>query len=126
MKAFLLSYGVTLNVAFVHYVLNDTNAVKTWVSPLPNASILVSDLTVIDLSAVLHGRFGDAWFVLVEANADNCNGWLPNEFWEYLTNPSVAWSKQLFKKFIPANMPSSAAPPLYPPSQYPPLPPQNK
>lgn len=87
MKAYIFSWNNVYTPEYVSYLLNDTKAIKTWVSPISGTAILVSDLSVIDLSSVLHGRLGDVWFILVEAAPYNTSGWLPANFWTYINNP---------------------------------------
>jgi hypothetical protein len=53
----------------------------------------------------------------VEATPDNCNGWLPSQFWEYVNNPTKAWTDNLF-----AGLKALGAPPQFPrPPVYPAL-----
>ena len=96
MKPYLLSHNSVLSPEKTYRFLSDTKAVRTWVSPFPCVSILLSDLTVNELTAVLNTHFGGIWFILVELGTDTTNGWLPAEFWEYVTNPQQAWSQKLF------------------------------
>jgi hypothetical protein len=110
-KAHLLAYNPVLAPERVHQILNNTQAVKTWLSPFPYAAVVLSELTVNELAAVLQTHFLGIWFILVEANRDNANGWLPPQFWEYISDPGTAWSKQLFASLF-KNIPP---PPLSPP-----------
>lgn len=95
-KPYLLTHNSLLSPEKTHRFLNETKAVQTWVSPYPCVSILLSDLTVNELTAVLNTHFGRIWFILVELETDRTNGRLPAEFWEYITNPQQAWSQNLF------------------------------
>ena len=49
MKAYLFTYSLTCPQAQVHAVLNNTNAIHTWIAPFPYAAILVSNLTTQEL-----------------------------------------------------------------------------
>jgi len=102
-KAYLLSFSALINANHVYAVLNNSNAVDTWVSPFPFSAILVSRLTTSELAAVLHSHFGEALFMIVEATSWNSSGWLPPEFWEYVNNPQGAWSKNVFKLPAPSS-----------------------
>lgn len=110
MKAFLFNFNPIPSVEYIHYTLNNTSSVETWVAPLQNSAILISKLTVHELAAVLHSHFRETWFVLIEANSENTNGWLPNDFWEYLFEPNTVWSKKLVHSFLPNNVPPPPPP----------------
>ncbi len=87
MKAYIFSWNNVYTSEYVTFLLNDTQAIETWVSPISGTAILISKLSITDLSSVLHGRLGEVWFLLVEATQYNTNGWLPNNFWNYINNP---------------------------------------
>ena len=53
MKSYLLTYSQAYTPTQVQYLLNDTHAVETWVTPFPYAAILLSRLDVHDLAAVI-------------------------------------------------------------------------
>lgn len=89
MKAFILNYSAILDIGFVQGVLNSTQSIETWASPFPFSAIVISKLTVTELSAVLHSYFGDTWFLITEANQQNTNGWMTNELWSYINNPQT-------------------------------------
>lgn len=113
MKAYLFTYSNLVSPETARATLDSTSAVSTWVSPFPYAAIVLSNLTVSELTAVLSVHFPDVWFVVVELTKDNCNGLLPVQLWDYVTNPFEAWSKRIFAKFA---VPS-------PPPKFPELPP---
>ena len=96
MKAYLLAHSQACTPRQVQHLLNDTEAVATWVTPFPFAAILVSSLSVNDLAAVLRDRLPSVWFIVTELRGDSVQGWLPRELWDYVNNPSQAWSRQLF------------------------------
>jgi len=98
MRSYLLTHSAMLAPESVHQILNQTQSIETWLSPFPYAAVLISRLTISELSAVMHSHFGDTWFILVETSKDNVNGWLPQQFWDYLIDPQTAWSQQLFAK----------------------------
>ena len=98
MKAHLRAYSQACAPRQVQRLLNDTQAVETWVTPFPYAAILVSRLDVNDLAAVLRDRLPGVWFMVTELRSDAVQGWLPKELWDYVNSPSDAWSRQLFAK----------------------------
>jgi hypothetical protein len=96
MKAYIFSWNSVVTREFIASLLSATGAVETWVSPLPASAIVISKLSVSELAAVLRVHMGDIWFILVEATPQNSNGWLPPQFWEYITQPdSVLYSRYL-------------------------------
>ena len=97
MKAYLFSFNNVIQTNAVHKILNGTNAVEYWVTPIPNTAILISKLSVAELSAVLHTHLGDVWFILAEATPQNTNGWLPGNFWEHISNPDKAAGQNLLQ-----------------------------
>jgi hypothetical protein len=109
MRAYLLTHGATLEQEKVHGILNSTRAIETWLSPFPYAAVLVSKLTLGELTAVIRSHFGDHWFIVVETNRDNVNGWLPKQFWDYLIDPQTTWSQQLFAQYL-KNLPPPPPP----------------
>ena len=96
MKAYLLAHSQACTPQQVQHLLNDTQAVETWVTPFPFAAILVSSLSVNDLAAVVRDRLPGVWFMVTELRGDTVQGWLPKELWDYVNDPSRAWSRQLF------------------------------
>lgn len=101
MKSYLLSYSQACTPEQVQYVLDDTQAVETWVTPFPYAAILVSKLGVGDLSAVIRDRIPGVWFMVTELNGGGARGWLPGNLWEYVNDPRKAWSRKLFSGLSP-------------------------
>lgn len=121
MKAFLFSYSALAQPEYVHNVLNTTRAIATWVTPFPYSAIVVSDLTVNELTAVFQTHMGEAWFIIVELAAGSCNGILPKQFWEYVENPLNAWTKKIMAQFEASKPPAILSPPPMielPPSSY--------
>ncbi len=95
MKAYLLTYSQACAPTHVQDLLNDTQAVETWVAPFPYAAILVSKRNVHDLAAVLRDRLPGVWFMVTELNSHAVQGWLPGNLWEYVNDPQQAWSRKL-------------------------------
>lgn len=84
MKAFLLTYSQQCPDSHAQAIMNQTNAVKTWVQPFPSAAIIVSDLDVKDLGAVLQSRLGGTWFLVTEITAHTVQGFLPGNLWQFI------------------------------------------
>jgi hypothetical protein len=95
MKAYLFTYNTALSSNYINNLLNTSNAINTWVSPYHGTSIIISQLTVSELSAVLHSHLDDIWFIVIEATPTNSNGWLPGNFWDYISDPNTAWTSSL-------------------------------
>ncbi|MCY4377681.1 MAG: hypothetical protein OXC31_28315 [Spirochaetaceae bacterium] len=115
MKAYLLAYSQAYAPQQMQHLLNDTEAVVTWVAPFPYAAILVSSLNVNDLAAVLRNRLPPGvWFMVTELRGESVQGWLPKDLWEYVNNPSQAWSRQLIAGWGRSSL--GQPPPAPPPS----------
>ena len=105
MKAYLLTYSQACTPTTVHRLLNDTEAVETWMTPFPYAAILLSRLNVNDLAASLRDQIPGVWFMVTELNRHSVQGWLPGNLWEYVNDPQQACLKSPLSG-------SSATPPL--------------
>ena len=88
MKAYLFTWNPVLPQMHIASVLNSSNAIDTWVSPFPSVAIVVSKLSLSELTAVPNTHMAGIWFILNEANSVNTSGLLPAEFWNYVNNPS--------------------------------------
>jgi hypothetical protein len=110
-KAYLLTYSSIVTPHQANGMLNRTAAIETWVSPFPYAAIIISRLTINELAAVLQTHFADAWFMVAEVNRDNCNGWLPKQLWDYVTDPQTAWSQQLLANLLKTQVSLPPPPP---------------
>ena len=86
MKPFFFAYSDLCSDASAQAILDEITAVDTWVRPFPHTAILLSDLTLRDLSAVLHSRLGDTWFLLSELSQEIADGWLPKNLWGYVNH----------------------------------------
>ncbi len=121
MKAFILSHSHMTSPEAMYQILDKTQAVSTWVTPYRHMVIVLSNLSITELAAVLRTHMPDTWFTLVEAKPDNCDGWLPRQFWEYINDPEKAHSDKIFEKLFassppPAPLPSALQPPKPPPT----------
>jgi hypothetical protein len=95
MKAFLLSHSSLATPEYIRSVLNTSHAVTTWISPFPYSAIVLSNLTVDELSAIFRTHLGETWFILAELSAYTCNGYLPGQCWDYVNDPIGSWSEQI-------------------------------
>ncbi len=109
MNAYLFTYSSTCLQAQVHAVLNNTNAIETWIAPFPYAAILVSNLTTKELCAILHEHLPETWFVIAQLDRMLVDGWLPGNFWEYVNNPAQASFQELLDQ-LPASSDNDASP----------------
>ena len=110
MKAYLLTYSQACTPTQAQYLLNDTQAIETWVMPFPYAAILLSKLSVHDLAAVIRSRIPGVWFMMTELKSDTVQGWIPGDLWEYVNNPHGAWSRKLFADLVVPPAPAYGTP----------------
>lgn len=106
MDSYLLAHSQACTPAQVQFVLNDTQAVDTWVAPFPYAAILLSELSVRDLGAILHDRLPGVWFMVTEMRGHTVQGWLPQSLWEYVNAPQQARFRKLAEALAPPPQPS--------------------
>ncbi len=95
MKPYLFTYSQLCSDAFAQRILDETKDVSFWVQPFPHAAIITSDLGVGDLSAILHDRLGDAWFIVSELHPKTVNGLLPGNLWQFVRTPAIASPQEL-------------------------------
>ena len=105
MKSYLLSHSGACAPEHVQQVLNETQAVETWITPFPYAAILISRLDVRDLAAVIRERLPGVWLMVTELNGGSVQGWLPADLWEYVNDPLKARSRKLFSGVAPPSPP---------------------
>lgn len=104
MKSYLFAYSQACPPEQAHAVLNATNAVHFWIAPFPYSAIVISHLDSPDLAAVLRQRLPNIWILVTEMSTYSTNGWLPQNLWEYVGNPSQAITQQLYPP-TPPNQP---------------------
>ena len=95
MNSYLFAYSQACTPTQAQFVLDDAQAIETWVAPFPYAAIVVSKLNVQDICAVLRQRLPGVWFVVTEMNSHTVQGWLPQNLWEYVNAPQQAKSLTL-------------------------------
>lgn len=86
MKSYLFTYSQLCPEWHARAILNETNAVTTWVQPFPNSAIVISNLNASDLGAVLRARLGATWFMISELNSGSVDGFLPGNLWQFIHN----------------------------------------
>ena len=101
MNSYLFVYSQARTPTEVQYVLNDTQAVETWVTPFPYAAILLSKLNLGDIGVVLRDRLPGMWFMVTEMHSHTVQGWLPRNFWEYVNAPQQARYRKLAELMNP-------------------------
>ena len=84
MKPYLFTYSQLCPEWHAQGILNETNAVTTWLQPFPNAAIIISNLSARDLAAVLRARLGETWFLITELDSRVVDGLLPSNLWEFI------------------------------------------
>ena len=100
MKPYLFTYSQACTPIQVQYLLNDSNAFETWVSPFPYAAIVVSKLTVHELGAIIRERLPGVWFMVTELHSSTVQGWIPGDLWQYVNDPQGTWTRNQFAKFL--------------------------
>ncbi len=95
MKAFLLCHSNVASPEYVQAVLSSSRAVTTWVAPFPYSAIVISELTLNELTAVVETHLSGSWFLLTELSGTNSNGLLPQQLWTYVQEPSQAWQHRV-------------------------------
>lgn len=90
MKPYLFTYSQQCPAWYAQGILNQTNAITTWVQPFPNAAIVISNLEARDLGAIFRERLGETWFVISELSPLRVDGLLPRNVWEFINSPPTA------------------------------------
>jgi hypothetical protein len=99
MNAFLFCHSAIMKPDEVRSILNKTKAVATWISPFPYSTIVVSELTVVELAAIFRTHLGETWFVVAELEKSSCDGLLPEQCWRYISDPFGSWSAKVLAHF---------------------------
>ena len=100
MKSYLFTYSPLCADWHAQAILNETNAVTTWVQPFPNAAIIISDLDARDLGAVLRARLGATWFLIAEIHGATIDGLLPGNLWQFI-NSAPTTALPAFSQYLP-------------------------
>ncbi len=90
MKPYLFTYSQMCPDWHAQAILNETNAVTTWIQPFPYAAIVVSSLDARDLGAVLRERLGETWFLVTELDGRTVDGYLPGNLWQFVNSAPTA------------------------------------
>lgn len=88
MKLYIVSYSidVNLNLATFHSYITGLplSVVADWWHYLPFTYIIASDLEVTDLYNKIFPGIPLRYLLVIEANPNNAQGWLPPEAWIWL------------------------------------------
>ena len=90
MKPYLFAYSQRCPAWYAQGILNETNAVTTWIQPFPNAAIVLSKLEARELGAIFRERLGETWFVVGQLTPRSVDGLLPRNLWEFINSPPTA------------------------------------
>lgn len=84
MKPYLFTYSQLCPEWHARNILNESNAVTTWLQPFPNSAIVISNLAARDLAAVFRARLGETWFLITELDSRTVDGLLPANLWGFI------------------------------------------
>lgn len=94
----------------VQYLLNDSNAIETWVSPFPYAAIVISKLNINELGAVIRERLPGVWFMVTELKSGTVQGWIPGDLWQYVNDPQGVWTRKQLADLLISPVPTGTTP----------------
>ena len=88
-RAYLFSYKPLMwRDGAIKQIVNSTPEIGYWMHFLPNAYILISNLSATDLAARLRQQLNDSeWFIVTRLDPQATDGWLPQEAWDRINNP---------------------------------------
>jgi hypothetical protein len=61
-----------------------------WITILPGQLFFVADLTARDVTLIIRERFPDQILFVTEVSQLSSDGWLPQDIWNFINNPSSA------------------------------------
>jgi hypothetical protein len=114
MKAFLFCHSALMKPDEVRSILDKTAAVVTWISPFPYSAIVLSELTVAELTAIFRTHLGQTWFIVAALENSSVDGLLPEQCWHYINDPVESWVAHLLARFQ-KSLTTSTGPSLGPP-----------
>jgi hypothetical protein len=62
-------------------------SIHNWVAFLPGQVFVVSDQSVNFVSDIVRRQFPSAFVFVSEVRSLTCDGWLPQQIWEFINNP---------------------------------------
>ncbi len=90
-KAYILNFdkgGLLDNFDYksFHEILTNAKGVFDWWHYLESSYIIIVDnhITANNISDFVRTRMSNKYFIVVELNLSNHNGWLPQEAWEWI------------------------------------------
>ena len=91
MKSYIISfYHQDVSEEELATYLDTKSEVLNWQTSLPNTIFIVSRRNAKYLSRLIEKEFPDSLFLVAEYNAQNSDGLLSEDMWEFLNNPEEA------------------------------------
>ncbi len=83
-RCFLAAFNPALPRKLVTAYLDDRSEIQNWYSLLPGQIFIASDRSAQELGELLRGRFPRELLLVTQINPSDCNGWLPEEVWDFI------------------------------------------
>jgi hypothetical protein len=83
-RCFLAAFNPALPRKFVSAYLDDRSEVQNWYSLLPGQIFIASDHSAQELGELLRRQFPRELLLITQINESDCNGWLPEEAWDFI------------------------------------------
>lgn len=91
MKTYIISfYQQDVSEDELAEYLDTKSEVLNWQIALPNTIFIVSKRKAKYLTKLIEKKFADGLFLVAEYNAQNSDGLLSEDMWEFLNNPEEA------------------------------------
>jgi hypothetical protein len=91
MKTYIISfYHQDASEEELATYLDTKSEVLNWQTTFPNTIFVVSKRNAKYLSRLIEKQFPDSMFLVAEYNAQNSDGLLSEDMWEFLNNPEEA------------------------------------
>lgn len=91
MKTYVISfYHQDVSDEELATYLDTKSEVLNWQTTLPNTIFVVSKRNAKYLTRLIEKQFPDSLFLVAEYNAQNSDGLLSEDMWEFLNNPEEA------------------------------------
>lgn len=101
-RCFLAAFNPALPRKFVTAYLDDRSEIQNWYSLLPGQIFIASDHSAEELGELLRRQFPRELLLVTQINLSDCNGWLPEEAWDFIreSQKPQSLSEQLARKFL--------------------------
>jgi len=88
-KAYIITFDKIVSLTTLHNIigsLHDKGYVEHWCRYVSNSYIVISTLNFNQLNEYIGNRLNssDRKYLVIEVDLNNCNGWMPNEAWEWI------------------------------------------